>query len=86
VIKYKVSLSSSAEKTLKKLSKQDVRRILAKLESLTIDPFPDGCKKLEGEAHAFRVRVGVYRIIYDIIGAELLVFVLKIGHRKEVYR
>jgi len=86
VIKYKVFLSSSAEKTLKKLSKQDVRRILAKLESLTIDPFPDGCKKLEGEAHAFRVRVGVYRIIYDIIGAELLVFVLKIGHRKEVYR
>ena len=86
MIKYKISLSNSAEKALKKLPKQDLRRVLAKLESLTIDPFPDGCKKLEGEAYAFRVRVGVYRIIYDVIGTELVIFVLKIAHRKEAYR
>ncbi len=84
--RYRISLSSSAEKALKKLQKQDLRRILAKLESLTIDPFPDGCRKLEGEAHAFRVRVGVYRIIYDVIGNELVIYVLKIAHRKDAYR
>jgi mRNA interferase RelE/StbE len=86
VVKYKISLSHSAERTLKKIPKNDLRRVLAKLESLTIDPFPDGCKKLAGEAHAFRVRVGVYRIIYDVIGTELIIFVLKIAHRKEAHR
>lgn len=86
MIKYKIFLSRSSEKALKKIPKHDLRRVLAKLESLKIDPFPDGCKKLEGEAHAFRVRVGVYRIIYDVIGTNLIIFVLKIAHRKEVYR
>ena len=71
---------------MKKIQKQDLRRVVAKLESLSIDPFPEGCRKLEGEAHAFRVRVGIYRIIYDVIGADLVVFVLKIAHRKEAYR
>ena len=68
------------------MPKQDLRRVLAKLESLTIDPFPDGCRKLEVESNAFRVRVGVYRIIYDVIGNELTVVVLKIAHRKDAYR
>ncbi len=84
--KYKISLSNSAEKALKRLPKQDLRRVVAKLESLSIDPFPAGCRKLEGEAHAFRVRVGIYRIIYDVIAAELIIYVLKIANRKDVYR
>lgn len=86
MVKYKISLSNTAEKALKKIPRHDLRRVLAKLESLTIDPFPEGCKKLEGEAHAFRVRVGIYRIIYDVIGTDLIIFVLKIAHRKEVCR
>jgi len=86
VVRYKIALSRSAEKVLKKLSKQDLRRVLAKLESLTIDPFPDGCRKLEQESNAFRVRVGIYRIVYDVIGNELTVVVLKIAHRKNAYR
>lgn len=83
--KYKVYLTSSAEKTLRNLPKKDIRRIIAKLESLSIDPYPDGCRKLSGEEDTYRVRAGIYRIIYELNSGELIVIVLKIGHRKDVY-
>jgi len=85
VEKYKVYLTSSAEKTLRNLPKKDIRRIIAKLESLSIDPYPDGCRKLSGEEDTYRVRAGIYRIIYELNSGELIVIVLKIGHRKDVY-
>lgn len=84
--RYNLLISQSAEKTLKKLPTKEVSRVVAAIEKLAIDPRPQGCRKLSGEASAYRVRVGVYRIIYEVEDQILRILVLKIGHRKDIYR
>jgi len=54
--------------------------------ALSDDPFPTGSRKLSGYDDVFRIRVGVYRVIYDVADAALVIIILKIGHRKDVYR
>lgn len=83
---YKVELTRTAEKQLRKLPKSDLPRIVQALHMLAITPLPQGCRKLSGYTNTFRVRIGVYRIIYEIIEHRLIVKVLKLGHRKDVYR
>lgn len=83
---YNVALTSTAEKQLRKLPKKDLPRVARALEMLALTPLPQGCRKLSGQTNTYRVRVGVYRIIYEIWAAVVLVKVLKIGHRKDVYR
>jgi mRNA interferase RelE/StbE len=83
---YKVFISSSAEKSLKSLPSQDQRRIAAVVSSFAIEPLPIGTKKMHGFENTYRVRVGNYRIIYEIRNKEVTVIVLKIGHRKDIYR
>ena len=56
------------------------------IEDLADDPMPVGCKKLVGSEHTYRIRVGDYRIVYDIQNANLTVFVIRIRHRRDVYR
>jgi len=84
--KYDLLISQSAEKTLKRLAANEASRVVAAIQKLAIDPRPQGCRKLSGEADTYRVRVGVYRIIYEIEDQLLRILVLKIGHRKDVYR
>jgi mRNA interferase RelE/StbE len=84
--KYRVELTRSAEKTLFKLPKAVLPKILAALQGLAFDPFPAGCRKLSGEQDTFRIRVQNYRIIYEVYSEMILVKVLKIGHRKDIYR
>jgi len=86
VAKYKIHISSSAEKALKKLPGKDLIKVIETIQKLAIDPKPPGCRKLSGEEDVFRVRQGNYRIIYEIEGKKLLILVLKIGHRKDIYR
>ena len=83
---YKVELTASAERQLKHLPKIELKRVVTALEMLAITPFPQGCRKLSGIANTFRVRVGNYRIIYEVLVETVVVKVLKIGHRKDVYR
>lgn len=83
---YRVELTASAEKQLRKLPKNDLPRVARALEMLALTPLPQGCRKLSGQTNTYRVRAGVYRIIYEILAAVVLVKVLKIGHRKDVYR
>ncbi|MCG8556025.1 MAG: type II toxin-antitoxin system RelE/ParE family toxin [Proteobacteria bacterium] len=83
---YSVELSRSAEKALRKLPRDDLRRIAAALKQLESDPRPQGSRKLSGYDDVLRIRVGRYRIIYNIIEERVLVIVLKIGHRQDVYR
>jgi len=83
---YKIELSRSAEKTLKALPKADLKKVVNALEMLAITPFPKGCRKLSGYASLFRVRIGLYRIIYEIEEQIITIKILKIGHRKDVYR
>ena len=83
---YKVEFTRSAEKDLRRIDKQFVARIFAAIESLECDPRPVGCTKLSGSEHTYRIRVGSYRVIYDIEDDRLLVLVIKVGHRKDVYK
>ncbi len=83
---YRIEISSSAEKSLKKIPKKDINKIIESIQILAINPYPDGCRKLAGEENAFRIRQGHYRIIYEVEGKKLLILILKIGHRKDIYR
>ena len=83
--KYKIEVSSTAEKTLKKIPKKLILKIIQAIQKLEIQPYPDGCRKLKGEENTYRIRQGNYRIIYEVIDKRLLILVLKIGHRKDIY-
>jgi mRNA interferase RelE/StbE len=62
------------------------KRIIGRIEALAVNPRPHGVEKLAGEDQTYRVRVGEYRILYEVHDAALVVLVVKVGHRREVYR
>ena len=82
---YELTFRKSVAKDLRAIPVPDVRRIMARIRSLASDPRPAGCEKLSG-GERYRVRQGVYRIIYEIEDSRLIVLVVKIGHRSRVYR
>ena len=85
-MKYKIEFKRSAAKALRKTPKSDQKRIADKIDSLS-ENLPDpAITKMKGDNPFHRIRVGDYRIIYEIHGDILLIVILKIGHRKEVYR
>ena len=84
---YRVLIKSSAAKEIEAVDqKKDRQRIVAGIRSLSDDPRPPGCEKLAGEGDRYRIRVGRYRVIYSVGNGELLVVVVRVGHRKDVYR
>lgn len=83
---YSILLAPPAERQLRSFAPAIQKRLVKRMKSLQHDPRPQGVKKLAGEAHLYRIREGDYRIIYTIHDDELIVLVLKIGDRKEVYR
>ncbi|MCP4341945.1 MAG: type II toxin-antitoxin system RelE/ParE family toxin [Desulfobulbaceae bacterium] len=82
---YKVFFKKSVEKDFKSIPKKELLRILSKIESLQDNPRPVGSQKLTGQER-YRLRQGRYRIVYSIQDYELTVWVVKVGHRKEIYR
>lgn len=84
--RYEVGLSPKAEKQLDALPRPIQRRIVEAVEGLESNPRPHGIKKLEGADNLWRIRVGDYRIVYTIEDDQLIVLVVKIGHRREIYR
>jgi len=83
--KYKLTYKKSVSKDLRSIPNQDVTRIRMRIEALAENPRPVDCKKLSG-LERYRVRQGVYRILYEIRDHELIVTVIKIGHRSSVYK
>ena len=83
--KYRVEIKKSAIKEIEHLSRRDIRDVLDKIFSLAENPRPHDCKKLSGQ-EKYRVRCGDYRIVYSIEDDVLVVYVVKVGHRKDVYR
>ena len=83
---YTVTFARSARKELEKLSRPISERILGRIEALAANPRPAGSLKLKGEDHLWRIRVGDYRVIYEIRDRELIVDVSIVRHRKDVYR
>lgn len=83
---YAISYTSSAAKALRKIDRATSRRLLQAIEGLADDPRPPGCVQLKGGDGELRIRVGDYRVIYDVRDGQLTVLVLRLGHRREVYR
>ncbi len=81
---YEVILSGRARKSLDKMSDAILQPILADIEALSENPRPVGCKKLKGRS-GYRIRVGAYRVLYEITDKILLVEVTDAGHRKNIY-
>jgi|TARA_B110000263_G_C14844162_1_gene301104 mRNA interferase RelE/StbE len=82
---YRIVIKKSAAKEIEKIQKKDRIRVIEKIRSLSNDPQPEGSKKLSGQ-EKYRIRQGDYRILYQIIDDELIIIVVKIGHRRDVYK
>ena len=82
---YKVLFKKSVEKDFGSISKKDVKKILKRIKTLEEEPRPQSCEKLTGQER-YRLRQGRYRIVYSIQDDELTVWVVKVGHRKDIYR
>ncbi len=82
--KYKIEIKKTAEKELNKLPRNDLKKIIQKIQNLAENPRPPGCKKLTGE-EKYRIRSGNYRILYMIENNILIIYIIKIGHRRDVY-
>ena len=82
---YNIELSRSSHKALKDIPLADVKKIRDKIEKLKKEPKPNGCEKLEGSDDLYRIRSGDYRVIYQIFNKKLIILVVKIGHRREIY-
>ena len=83
---YAISYVPSAAKVIRKLDVPTARRLLGAIGALAGDPRPSGCLQLKGGDGVLRIRVGDYRVVYDVQDDELVVLVLRVGHRREVYR
>jgi mRNA interferase RelE/StbE len=82
---YSLAFKKSVAKDLRSIPNKDVKRILKRIDLLRENPRSEGSIKLSGQER-YRVRQGVYRIVYEIQDAELIVFIVKIAHRNEVYK
>ena len=83
--RYSLLFKKSVSKDLRSIPKQDVRRILKKIEALADNPRPQGSEKLTAREH-YRIRIGTYRVLYEIQDAVLIIVVVRIGKRSDVYR
>lgn len=85
--RYRLQIKRSASKELEAVTqKGDRQRLVARIRAWSTSPRPPGCEKLAGSADRYRVRQGDYRVVYSIDDTEHVVVVVKIGHRREVYR
>ena len=82
---YRLVFRQSVAKDLRAIPKHDVARILKRIDALANDPRAMGCEKLSGQER-YRVRQGQYRIVYEIVDQDLVVTVVKVGNRRDVYR
>lgn len=87
-VKYRVEFNKRYLKDLEKIPVRAQKQIQEKVTELSNDPRPDGCKKLQGsnDVPLYRIRCGDYRVIYTINDSVLLILVIEVGHRREIYR
>jgi len=83
---YAIEFAPSAKRELKKLPREAQLKLNQRIESLSIEPRPRGSKKLKGATELWRIRVGDYRVVYEVRDKILVVLVVRVAHRREVYR
>ena len=84
--KYQINWKKSAAKELKSLPSPTISKILSTVQGLSNNPYPPKTRKLTGTQHHYRIRVGDYRVIYSIESSILVIEIIRVGHRKDVYR
>lgn len=85
-MKYSIEITPSTERQLKKLTPEVLVQISEVIEQLSVNPKPHGVIKLKGSQNLWRVRTGDFRVIYEVKDRELIVLIVKVAHRREVYR
>mgnify|MGYP006392600125 CR=1 FL=1 len=83
---FQVEWKNSALKELEKLPRQIVTRVVAAVDELSDDPYPQGVRKLVGSEFSYRVRVGDYRVIYNVFQNKLVIEIVRVRHRKDAYK
>jgi len=83
---YQIEWKQSALRELKRLDRQSIPSIVKAIDSLASNPFPQSVKKLHGSEHKYRLRVGDYRVIYEVFSRRLIIEVIRVRHRKDAYR
>lgn len=83
---YRVEVSTTAERQIRRLQRDDQIRVLRAVRDLATEPHPRGCRKLRGYEDVYRLRVGTFRVLYSVERERILVIILKVGHRKDIYR
>lgn len=85
MVEYNIYFRESVWKDLRGIPKRDLQKIMKRIKSLSQDPRPYGCEKLTGQDR-YRLRQGKYRIVYSIQDEKLTIWIVKVGHRKDIYR
>ena len=83
---YQIKYWARAKKSLSRIPNLDRQRIARGIDDLSRDPRPMGCEKMKGMEDTYRIRVGDYRVVYEIVDQVLIVYVVRVDHRKDVYR
>ena len=83
---FSIQWRSSTGKDLRKLPPREVQRIVTEVELLAEEPFPHGSEKLAGADHTYRIRIGDYRVVYEVFVPSKIVEIQRVRHRKDVYR
>jgi len=84
-VRYAVEITPAATRQIRKLHPTLQARILGRISGLADVPRPPGCTKLTGRDNLYRLRVGDFRVLYSIVDAELIILIVKVAHRREVY-
>lgn len=83
---YNIEWKTSAKKELRKIDKQQIPKILEAVGNLASNPHPSNHKKLLSTEHNFRIRIGNYRVVYFVEDNKLLIEIIRVGHRKDIYK
>ncbi len=83
---YRIEWKASAARELKRLDRSVIPRIVRSIGRLAENPFPPGCRKLLGSKDTYRIRVGDYRVIYEVVAGRLIIEIIRARHRKDAYR
>jgi mRNA interferase RelE/StbE len=83
---YKIEWKRLALKELEKLPRPMISKVVSAVDNLSSNPFPHGVRKLMGTESSYRIRVGDYRVLYSVIEKRLIIEIIRVGHRKDVYK
>ena len=86
MVSYRLEWRRSTKRDLRQIAQEHLPRIIAAAEALLQNPFPMGCVKLSGSDQSYRIRVGNYRILYEVFSDRLVIEIVRVGHRKDVYK